>query len=88
MIPTYDEFDFDHYVSTKNINVYLVDHNSLDCFERKLAPFVRGILDHHDDKGEYDELLHFKDIRLCGAAVTLIMNHIYFDKLEKSILDP
>lgn len=48
---------------------------------------MRGVLDHHVDKGEYDELLEFKDIRVCGAAVTLILAHIYFDELQKEILD-
>jgi len=44
-----------------------------------LNPFVRGVLDHHVDKGEYDDILDFKDVRICGAAVTLILAHIYFD---------
>ena len=48
---------------------------------------MRGVLDHHIDKAEYDELLEFKDVRICGAAVTLILCHIFFDGLQDQILD-
>lgn len=87
VLPFFSQVPFDHYVSSKQLSIYLIDHNSLDCFEVDLAPFIRGILDHHIDKGEYDHLLDFKDVRFCGAAATIVISHILFDNLGSILED-
>lgn len=63
--------------------MYLIDHGTVDCFETHLEPFIRGVLDHHEDKGSYDHLSEFKDVRFCGAAVSILVSHILADGLEE-----
>ena len=49
----------------------MVDHNAPDCFQEHLAQHVVGVIDHHEDKHRFDSL-QLKDVRFCGAAVSLV----------------
>ena len=78
-IVSYDMLDMDYFVSQDNLEVNLVDHNHPDCNQEQLIPYVTNIYDHHLDKETEYPKIKYKDVRFCGAAVTLVVNAILED---------
>lgn len=76
-IVSYDMIDIEGF---EDKEVHLVDHNFPDCNQEHLVPYVTSIYDHHHDKNAEYPRLQFKDVRFCGAAVTLVVNAVLNDE--------